>query len=63
MNNQDQPKKMGRPKGTFTGKHFKSHPASLDPESIEILRTYGGGNFSKGVRMAAQLVKEQKFSK
>lgn len=63
MEQQVQPKKRGRPVGSLRGNTVKMYGCSVDPESEEILRIYGGGNFSKGVRMAAQLVKEQKFSK
>lgn len=61
MEQQVQPKKRGRPVGSFTGRNVKMHAASVDEETFQLLKTYGNGNFSKGVRMAAQLVKDQKF--
>jgi hypothetical protein len=44
----------GRPVGTIGGLRLRT--VSLDDDSVTILRGYGDGNLSAGIRKAAQLI-------
>jgi len=45
------------------GKRMVQRMISIDDQTAEILRSYGNGNISQGVRNAAKLIAQGQFSK
>lgn len=49
-------------KPLVNGKRMIQKMLNIDDESVEILKAYGKGNFSLGVRKAAELAEQEMLS-
>jgi len=57
----DKAETRGR-KPIVAGQRMNQRIVTIDDASAELLKRYGGGNLSKGVRKAAELVEQELLS-